>query len=324
LTPAGNLIFASLNLVQSVWSLPLDAESAKVTGELKKITDGPMEAQPSISRDGRKLAFVVNQNARPNSELGVSQEPTTFRVRVKDLATGKEAPLPEIKRPQFHPQISRDGTLLAYSSSQEQIEILRIDPGPPGVTGETAKVGKVCDWSADNKRLLFTRYSDPNVYVYDRSARRASLFLNKPSYGLFQARFSPDDRAVLFIGCNSQAAAVGCQIFVAPLKTDGTPATDNWIAIPHSSRWDDKPRWSPDGNLIYFISDRDGQFCLWAQRVQRRSKQLIGTPFPLYHFHNSRLAMNNVGTNFLEIDVSRNKIVMGLGELTGNIWSLQR
>lgn len=322
LTSTGNLIFASLNLVQSVWSLPLDAESAKVTGELKKITDGPMEAQPSISRDGRKLAFAVNQNAR--SGPGVSQEPTTFQVRVKDLATGKQASFPQIKHPQFHPQISGDGTLVAYSSAQEQIEILRTDPWPPRVTDESAKAGKVWDWSADNKRLLFARYSDPNVYMQDRSARRASLFLSKPGYGLFQARFSPDDQSVLLVGCNSQAAAIGCRLFVAPLKIDGTPETDNWIAIPHPSRWDDKPRWSPGGNLIYFISDRDGQFCLWAQRVERRNKQLIGTPFPLYHFHNSRLAMNNVGTSFLEIDVSRDKIVMGLGELTGNIWSLQR
>jgi hypothetical protein len=34
--------------------------------------------------------------------------------------------------------------------------------------------------------------------------------------------------------------------------------------------------------------------------------------------------MNNVGTSFLEIDVARNKLVTGLGELTGNIWSLKR
>jgi hypothetical protein len=34
--------------------------------------------------------------------------------------------------------------------------------------------------------------------------------------------------------------------------------------------------------------------------------------------------MINVGTSALEIDVARNKIVMGLGELTGNIWSLKR
>jgi len=36
------------------------------------------------------------------------------------------------------------------------------------------------------------------------------------------------------------------------------------------------------------------------------------------------LAMINVGTASLEIDVARDKIVMGLGELTGNIWSLKR
>jgi hypothetical protein len=76
--------------------------------------------------------------------------------------------------------------------------------------------------------------------------------------------------------------------------------------------------------LIYFISDRDGQFCLWAQRLENVTKRPIATPFPIYHFHDSRLAMDNVGTSFLEIDVARDKIVMGLGELTGNIWSLKR
>lgn len=219
-----------------------------------------MEAQPSISRDGRKLAFVVNQNARPDSELGVSQEPTTFRLRVKDLTSGKEASFPDIKPPQLGPQISRDGSLLAYGSSQEQIEILRIDPWPPRVTGETAKAGKVRDWSADNKRLLFLKNFDPNLYVHDRSAQRTSLFLSKPGYGLFQAKFAPDDRAVVLIGCDTQPAAVGCRVWVVPLKIDGTPETDNWIAIPHASRWDDKPRWSPDGNLIYFISDATASF----------------------------------------------------------------
>ncbi|HSU60760.1 MAG TPA: hypothetical protein VLI55_15720 [Bryobacteraceae bacterium] len=32
----------------------------------------------------------------------------------------------------------------------------------------------------------------------------------------------------------------------------------------------------------------------------------------------------NVGMASLEIDVARDKIVMGLGELTANIWSLKR
>jgi hypothetical protein len=72
------------------------------------------------------------------------------------------------------------------------------------------------------------------------------------------------------------------------------------------------------------VSDRDGQFCLWAQRLDARTKRPVGTPFAAYHFHHSRLAMNNVGTGELEIDVARDKLVMGLGELTGNIWSFKR
>jgi hypothetical protein len=109
-----------------------------------------------------------------------------------------------------------------------------------------------------------------------------------------------------------------------PLKSDRPSEKGNWIAIDHPNRWDDKPRWSPDGNVVYFVSDRDGQFCLWAQRLENCTKQPVGMPFALYHFHNSRLAMDNVGTSFLEIDVARDKIVMGLGGLTGNIWSLRR
>lgn len=34
--------------------------------------------------------------------------------------------------------------------------------------------------------------------------------------------------------------------------------------------------------------------------------------------------MINVGTGFLEIDLARDKVVMGLGELKGNIWRLKR
>lgn len=61
-----------------------------------------------------------------------------------------------------------------------------------------------------------------------------------------------------------------------------------------------------------------------AQRLESRTKRPLGTPFAVYHFHNSKLAMINVGTASLEIDVVRDKVVTGLGELNGNIRSLKR
>jgi Tol biopolymer transport system component len=276
--------------------------------------------------------FVVNQNARPNSELVASDEPSSFQARVKDLLTGKEVSIADSTHLRLHPQISHDGTLLAYTAGTgRRIQILPIDQGPPRMIVGTEDGGTVWDWSADNKGLLLLsqsfahgRYTRPNIYVHDVSAARDSLFLSKPGYELYQAKFSPDDRAVALVACGSRSVGEGCRLFVVPKKIDGTSERDNWIAIDHPSFWDDKPRWSPDGNLIYFISDRDGQFCLWAQGLESRTKEPTGTPSPLYHFHDSRLAMNNVGTSSLEIDVARNKIVMGLGELTGKIWSLKR
>jgi dipeptidyl aminopeptidase/acylaminoacyl peptidase len=96
----------------------------------------------------------------------------------------------------------------------------------------------------------------------------------------------------------------------------------DWIAIDHGGLWDDKPRWSPDGRLLYIVSDRDGHLCLWAQRLDGKSKRPLGNPFPIRHFHDSGFGMQNVGVGLLEIDVARDKIVFGVGELTGNIWSV--
>ena len=98
----------------------------------------------------------------------------------------------------------------------------------------------------------------------------------------------------------------------------------SWMPIDHQSRWDDKPRWSPDGNLIYFMSDRDDYLCLWAQRVIAATKQPFGTAFPVYHLHNARLSPANVSVSLLEIGVAKDKIIFGLGELTGNIWSVRK
>ena len=111
---------------------------------------------------------------------------------------------------------------------------------------------------------------------------------------------------------------------LVPLDRGVPVSPDLWIAIGHPSRWDDKPRWSPSGKLIYFISDRDGYLCLWAQSVNSPAGKLIGAPFPVYHFHHARLSMTNVGAPTVEIGVAKDRIVMGLGELTGNIWSLKR
>jgi dipeptidyl aminopeptidase/acylaminoacyl peptidase len=84
---------------------------------------------------------------------------------------------------------------------------------------------------------------------------------------------------------------------------------------------DARVAWSPDGNLLYFVSDRDGFRCIWAQWLEAETKQPVGRPFVVYHFHQtSRRIHHNAGR--VGLAVARDKIVVALEELRGNIWML--
>jgi Tol biopolymer transport system component len=338
LTANGEVIFASLNRNLAVWSLSSDSDHGKVAGELKRITQSAAAIMPSISADGRVLTFTaVRRRTGVSSDLAIPDEkrradvPAWFpenaaelQIVLKILVTGKETVLSTADIAEWHPQISRDGSMVAYTSGKEgRIYAARVNGGPIKMI---VSGGLVWDWSLDNKRLLFNVHKNAEVHAVDLSTGNEKLFLSRPGYSIFQTRFSPDDRAIALVGCWQQhdRSPPQCQIYVVPIENGVPLPWQGWIAIDHAGHWDDKPRWSPNGELIYFISDRDGYLCLWAQRVEKATKRLVGFPFPVYHFHNSRLAMANMGTCPLEFDVAKDKMVFGLGELSGNIWALRQ
>lgn len=41
------------------------------------------------------------------------------------------------------------------------------------------------------------------------------------------------------------------------------------------------PVWSPDGNYLYFSSDRDGSMNLWRVRIREKSGEVLGKPEPV-------------------------------------------
>ena len=118
----------------------------------------------------------------------------------------------------------------------------------------------------------------------------------------------------------SQIGSPRSQVFVAPYRGHVRIEANEWIPVTQGWDADDKPRWSPNGNLLYFISDRDGFRCIWAQRLDPDTKRPVGEPFDVKHFHRARLSMLNVNLALLEISVARDRMVFCLGERTGNIW----
>jgi hypothetical protein len=98
------------------------------------------------------------------------------------------------------------------------------------------------------------------------------------------------------------------------------PANKEWIAVTDGLGLDREPQWSPDDNLIYFLSVRDQFQCIWAQRLDRVTKRPVSSAFPLYHFHRARLSSWNLNSGYTGLSVAQDKIVLSLKEGTGNIW----
>ena len=110
------------------------------------------------------------------------------------------------------------------------------------------------------------------------------------------------------------------QVFLVPFNGQTVPVS-SWVAVTDGSAMDREANWSPDGNRIYFLSDRDGSRCIWARDLDLKTKQPIGDIFPALHLHNARLSLSHVAnTGYVGISLVEDKLIFSMGELTGNLW----
>ena len=77
-----------------------------------------------------------------------------------------------------------------------------------------------------------------------------------------------------------------------------------------------------NGALIYYVSDRDGFNCIWAQRLEPYTKRPVGEPLAIYHSHDPRRSIFNVDLGVQEISVARDEIVFNMATVTGNVWMM--
>jgi Tol biopolymer transport system component/DNA-binding winged helix-turn-helix (wHTH) protein len=298
------MAFASLTGNLDIWSLPLDANRAEPSGPPQRVTADAFEHwYPAISEDGGKLAYSSRRSG-------------TRDIWVKDLETGRETVVSTPPWSAFAPVFSVDGGRLAYRVQEKKDAVLEIVSLNSGAHERLSECTTSGGWSSDGKSVLCLGTGSARISVFNLQSKHLAGLLNHPEWSLWNPRFSPDDRWVLF-----NATTPGrSRIFVAPFRQAGPIPESEWIAITDSV-WDDKPRWSPDGNAIYFISERDGFRCVWAQRLDG-SKHPVGQAIAVFHAHEARRSMLNVPMGALEISVARDRLVFNMQERTGNIWMI--
>jgi hypothetical protein len=93
-----------------------------------------------------------------------------------------------------------------------------------------------------------------------------------------------------------------------------------WIWITDDSTFHDKGRWPPDGNLLYSSPIVTASAAFGRSASTPSARRPAGTPLDVYHSNRTRRSRMNPSVQFLEISLSRDRLVFNLEERTGNIW----
>ncbi|MFN0172155.1 MAG: protein kinase domain-containing protein [Bryobacteraceae bacterium] len=311
LTAEGQFVFTSESLGVGVFSLALKADEGRTVGELQPMVQGNgHNTYPTLSENDKKLVFLSNR--------GGSIVPW-----IRDLDTLKDVPVTDARQEQSWPRISPDGSKVAFSEQKigryEQF-VAPLGEGPVQLACQDCGGALVYDWTRDSARLLVDYHPASAPYrgvaiVNPEAGARQPLLLD-PQNPVTQARLSPDGRHVVFV---MRMQSGRSQIHLAPFREGLVPRSE-WVPVTDGKTWDTSPQWSPGGTLIYYMSNRDSSRCAWAQKLDGGFKP-EGVPFVVYHFHSARRSPALTGFNGLDLFVSRNRLLISLGEITGSIWT---
>jgi eukaryotic-like serine/threonine-protein kinase len=307
------VVFANMTLNVDLWSLPIDANHGKPTGQIERLTqDASPDLMPDLSPDGRKLVFVSTRSGKRD-------------IWMRDLTNGRETTLTVTPAPVWLPVFSSDGSRVVYTVGE-----LRGKVGAYSIFSGGGVPEKLCDdcgiaydWSRDGKWVIIRSQGQPRrLWLLSPTSGQRMDLLQHPGYSFYGPQLSPDNR---WLAAYGRSGPLQGRLFVVPFRADGPVSSEGtWVAVTDESNTHMACRWSPDGNVLYFSSRREGSTCIWAQRLDPATKHPLGDPWPVYHAHSPRLSLALQGAIDLTIALPRvapgARMVFPMGERTGNIW----
>jgi Tol biopolymer transport system component len=301
----GRLVFTTANRHLDLWELPIDPTSGKTAGKPEQLTrSGANSQRPALSSDGKRLVFTSDKSGK-------------LDVWFRDMVSGKETALTATPRNGW-PLITADGSKAAYVSTEGQRPVLYVLPIGKGVAEKLCDdCGLPMDWSPDGRRILYYWGQPIGYSTIDIVTRQRVDVIRHPKYNIHRARFSPNGNWIAF-HMPMQAEEGRSPIFIAPLRNGAAAGESEWIQVTDGTGIEAAPWWSPDRGILYFLSQRDGFQCVWAQHLDKTTQRPAGAPFDVAHFHGSRHKISETGYG---PGIAPDKLVFTLSDSTGNIWT---
>jgi len=95
----------------------------------------------------------------------------------------------------------------------------------------------------------------------------------------------------------------------------------SWTRITDSDYWTDKPRWSPDGKFVYYVTTKNGFHNIWAIRFDSASGRSVGIAFQVTAFESPSLMFPS-SIESSDISLAPGNLAVTLQETSGSVWVL--
>jgi len=245
------------------------SSASRQTSALRNVTFTQLTEQagpeyfPSLSPDGK--SFVYASYAAGNWDIYLQ------RVGGKNaINLTKDSPADDTQ-----PAFSPDGNSIAFRSERDGGGIFVM-----GATGESAKrltdFGFNPSWSPDGKEIVCategivlkpgSRTNTSQIFTVNVATDDKRLITDIDA---IEPSWSPHGDRVAYQGRRNNTQR---DVFTIPSR-GGEP-----VEVTNDSALDWDPVWSPDGNYLYFISDRGGSMNLWRVPIDEKTGKTFGPP----------------------------------------------